>query len=67
MIESAPLNVEAQQNKKVKTLWSSITSVLDHIATDGTNPQKRTEASGTLDKMWTFDFVFHLEVLLAVL
>jgi hypothetical protein len=37
------------------------------VADNGVQPDKRAEVAGIIERMWSFSFVFHVEVFVVVL
>lgn len=40
---------------------------LEKHCSGGVNTQKRADAAGIVDRMWTFNFIFHVEALVVIL
>jgi len=48
-------------------MWESVLEVLENISDDGTDGEKESIASGLIEKMESFQFVFILHLLIRVL
>jgi len=48
-------------------MWSSVLEVLENISEDGTDGEKKTTASGLIQRMESFEFVFILHLMIRVL
>lgn len=65
-LNSTRWNCRVRALLHVRWLWIPISNVLQRIGSDAVNYQNRPDALSILDKMWTFNFVFHTEVFLVV-
>ncbi|XP_072147524.1 uncharacterized protein [Setaria viridis] len=52
---------------RLKIMWSSVLEVLENISEDGTDGEKKTTASGLIQRMESFEFVFILHLRIRVL
>ena len=48
-------------------MWSSVLEVLENISEDASDVEKKTQASGLIERMETFEFVFILHLMIRVL
>ncbi|WVZ56099.1 hypothetical protein U9M48_006678 [Paspalum notatum var. saurae] len=52
---------------RLKLMWHSVLEVLENIFEDANDGEKRTQASGLIERMETFEFVFILHLMIKVL
>ncbi|WVZ53683.1 LOW QUALITY PROTEIN: hypothetical protein U9M48_004588 [Paspalum notatum var. saurae] len=52
---------------RLKLMWSSVLEVLENISKDANDGEKRTQASGLIERMETFEFMFILHLMIKVL
>ena len=52
---------------RLMIMWSSVLEVLENISEDGTDGEKKTTASGLIQRMESFEFVFILLLMIRVL
>ncbi|XP_072149528.1 uncharacterized protein [Setaria viridis] len=52
---------------RLMIMWSSVLEVLENISEDGTDGEKKTTASGLIQRMESFEFVFILHLMIRVL
>jgi hypothetical protein len=52
---------------RLMIMWSSVLEVLENISEDGTDGEKKTTASGLIQRIESFEFVFILHLMIRVL